>query len=130
MPGRFTSPLCPRCGLEPETASHRHLLCEHVCQAWEWVRYLILSLDSLLSAYSDKELLHLEYPKGLRENAILWLIGNFVELVESEVVLKNHKLNSSSIKGLFKQKKQRARYMAMPELGLIPGLDFDQQGIG
>ena len=130
MPGRFHSPQCCRCGQEPETIIHRYQTCRHVSQVWEWVRNLMLLLDPCLSLDSDSDILSLNFSKGLRENSILWLLGIFIKLVESDVILKQYILNPNTVPGFFKQQKQKARHMAMPDLGIIPGLDFDQQGIG
>ena len=132
MPGRFPS---PNCNLscppgQPESILHRYSQCSHVSEAWELVRYQLSLLDISLNTTSDMDILSLNFEKGLWENALLWMIGVFVEVVESEVVLKRNKLNTATILGIFKQRKQNARYQALPELGIIPGLDTDSQGIG
>ena len=76
------------------------------------------------------DILSLNFERGLRENALLWMIGVYVEVVEAEVVLKRNKLDAATVLGIFKAKKQSARYQALPELGIIPVLDIDSQGIG
>ena len=65
---------------------------------------------------------------GLRENAVLWLLGVFIEVVEAEVVLKGNRLCLPSVQGLFKQRKHWSRHQAIPDLGIILGLDTE--GIG
>ena len=132
MPGRFPSPLCHKCEpiSHPETIQHRYIQCKSVYQTWEWLRNLLLPLDPLLTFCTDENILFLDFPKSIRETAIIWLIGTYIEMVEREVVLKNHILNQVSAIGYFKQKKQKDRYMAMPEVGLIPFIDWDAQGVG
>ena len=90
----------------------------------------MILIDQSLALRSYPEILHLDFPVSLRENALLWLLGSYIEIVETEVVLKDHVLDHHSIAGLLKQKKQIARHLAMPDLGMIPGLDWDLQGIG
>ena len=75
-------------------------------------------------------ILRLDFPKGMRENAILWLVGNYVEIIEKEAVMNENSIAPVSLKGLLKQRKQQSQYSAMPDLGPIAGLDWDLQGIG
>ena len=80
--------------------------------------------------WTDYQILRLDFFKGLRENAIMWLIGTYVELVENDVVLRENKLNLISVKGFFKQRKQSAGHSTFLDLGIIPGIDWDSDGIG
>ena len=132
MSGRFPNARCPRCGDQNyrETISHRYLTCVYVAEQWEWVKFTITSLDIGIDAVNDQDLISLNFPYSLRENAILWLLGQYIEVVEKEVVLKGVKLDTNFIKCLFKQKKYLARTQAIPDLGIILGVDFDPQGIG
>ena len=127
MWGRYPSSGCQNCGLV-ETIHHRYCQCINVSEAWEWLRAKIVSLDISLDVTDDMEFLTLCFEMGLRENAILWLLGVFVEIVETEVVLRGNKLSVTSAKGIFKQRKQLSRHQAIPELGIILGLDTE--GIG
>ena len=84
-----------------------------------------------LHSTEDSDFLSLNFEKGLRENAVLWLLGLYVEVVEKEVVLKGSKLSISFMKGHFKQKKLMTKYLVLPEIGIIPGIDtVDAVGIG
>ena len=130
MPGRFPSPLCPNCSAHPETIGHRYIWCDHVNQTWEWLRNILNVLDPSLVLHDDKDILKLDFSKGMRENAILWLVGIYITLVEREAVLKHHILDYNSSKGYFKQMKQMATHMAIPDLGTIPGIDWEPQGVG
>ena len=80
--------------------------------------------------FNDYQILRLDFFKGLRESAILWLIGTYVELIENEVVLRENKLDIDSVKGFFKQRKASSRHLAIPDLGRIPGIDWDDVGVG
>ena len=132
MPGRYPSPLCPRCQdrNSPENCNHRYCLCSFVSQAWTWVRCILSKLDPFLTAEEDNSILCLDFERSLRENAILWVIGIYLEIVKQEVVIKDQMLSLATIVGVFKQRKERALYQAMPELGVIEGIDFEPQGVG
>ena len=75
-------------------------------------------------------ILRLDFSKGFRENAILWMIGNYIKIVEREVVIKSNKITVNSIKGMMKQRKENSLYQALPYLSPINGIDHEPQGIG
>ena len=87
-------------------------------------------LDSSTVLFEDLSILRLDFFRSFRDNAIIWLLGSYVEIVEREVVIKEHKLGSSSLIGILKQKKLSLYSQAIPDLGLIPGLDWDSEGVG
>ena len=131
MPNRFTSPMCSVCGREEEeTCSHRYLHCELVSCSWEWVRTILALLEPSTVLMDDISILRLEFPQTMRDNALIWLIGIYVELVEVEVVGKGHNLDHASLKGHFRQRKQQSYQQAIPDIGPIPGIDWVPQGIG
>ena len=133
MPRRFPSSLCTLCDPNvsaEETCSHRYLHCEQVSEAWEWVRTILVVLEPSTSLLDDISVLRLSFARSLRENAILWVIGNYVELVEAEVVLKQNKLDHNTMLGYFRQRKQQSQHQAIPDLGPIPGIDWAPTGIG
>ena len=111
-------------------ALYRYNFCLAVSESWLWLKCKLKTLDDSLTFSSDSDILSLNFPKGLRENAILWMIGIYVELVDSEVVLKENSLTVASMTGYFKQQKLATRYKAIPDLGVIVGIDTDAKGIG
>ena len=129
MPGRFSSPLCNYCD-QPETIEHRYSLCFLVSDIWGWLLTKLWYLDNSLMTTNNTDILSLAFPRSLRDNALLWMIGIYVEIVEREVVMKGVKLSLAQIQGIFKEKKLKARHQALPDLGIIAGVDFDPQGIG
>ena len=131
MPNRFLTPLCNLCeGEEEETCSHRYLHCELVSYSWEWIRAILAVLEPSTSLMDDISVRRLEFPPSMRENAVIWVVGIYVELVEAEVVNKGQKLDIESVKGYFRQRKQQSYLQAIPDIGPIPGIDWQPQGIG
>ena len=100
MPGRYPSPGCPHCGLN-ETILHRYSECVYVSEAWEWLRLKLATLDLFIVTIDDLDILTLNFETGLRDNAILWMIGVYVDLVETDVVIRGNKLRLSSGVGIF-----------------------------
>ena len=129
MPGRFKSSECPNCEHE-ETLEHRYVSCGKVSSLWQWVRAHIEKLNISMVMMADFDLLQISFYKGNRENAILWLIGIYVEIVEKEIVGKGSSISTASLSGLFKQKKLQARYQALPDIGPIYGLEWNPERIG
>ena len=130
MPGRFSSPQCPRCLAQVEDFRHRYFSCSFVSSVWEWVLNQIYILDAETTLSDDYEILSLSFSRGFRDNAIIWLVGVFVEHVERNVVLREQQLELQHFLGDLRQRKQKASYTAMPDLGIIPGVDFDPVGVG
>ena len=83
-----------------------------------------------LNSCDDLSLLSLKFERGLRENAILWMLGTYLEIVETEVISRGNKITASTLSGIFKQRKLTTRNMALPEIGIILGVDVDAEGIG
>ena len=105
MPGKYPSSLCPRCegkngSGSVETTLHRYSQCVLLSKAWDWLKNCLILLDPSLSLYSDWELLFFDFEKGMRENAILWLLGIFIETVDNLVVIKENSLSSSTLVGI------------------------------
>ena len=99
-------------------------------EVWAWLKSKIIFLDISLTNTTDYDILSLKFPKGLRENAILWIIGVYIETIEKEVVMKGSKIDIDLMKGIYKHRKQSDKYLAMPELGFISDFDQEAQGIG
>ena len=97
---------------------------------WEWVRTVLTMLDPLTNLIDDISVLRLAFPASLRDNAIVWVIGAFIELVETEVFVRENKINLNSLVGYFRQRKLRSYEQSIPDLGVIPGIDWNPQGIG
>ena len=91
---------------------------------------LISILDPMCIPNEEFEFLSLNFNRSLRENAILWLVGAYVEVIELESISREQILSIQQVKGIFKQRKLMTRYQALPDLGIIPQVDFDQQGVG
>ena len=75
MAGRFESDLCPRCQDQRETQTHRYGRCPMVVRAWEQARAVMKDMAPELEQVSNKNMLHLFYPRVERETDVLWVLG-------------------------------------------------------
>ena len=118
-------------GQFPSLVINLVLSCACVHPAWLWLRELIYSVDISLTSSDKHSLIDLSFPRGLRDNAVLWLLGVFVDLVERDTVIKGNILSAEIASGWVKQRKEQTRYSAFPEIGHITGLDVEHPtGIG
>ena len=84
---------------------------------------LVTSLHYCLSCGPPSEtsgLVHFHFGVSRRENAVVWLIGEYVSLVESEVVLKNNILSRKKLIDHLIAKQFQCQNMCLPDIGFIP----------
>ena len=62
---------------------------------------------------SPEEFLLLQYPKDTQDTKCLWLIGNYVEVVDSVVVGKNKKLGVDQLRGILRERLQGMKTRAV-----------------
>ena len=94
--------------------------CSKVQEGWLWVRRRIMNLLQDCQGLSNFELLHLVFPRdGRVENEIVWLIGNWVQVVYEEGVVRNRKLKDQFTRGHFQFKYYETMSMKIPTLNYI-----------
>ena len=79
----------------------------------------MILLDDL-QGLSNWELLHLTFPKdAMVENEVVWLLGQWVDLVRDEVVVKGRNLKDQFVRGHFRYKYYESLTMKIPQLNHI-----------
>ena len=121
------SPSCKFCQ-ESESQLHKYVQCPAVSEGCVTVRGIVEAVDINLIFESDHSLLHLYYNVSQRENALLWVIGEYVALVDLEANEKQSRLSQHRVLNFLRSKISEYQYMASPDLGFIPGLS--STGIG
>ena len=111
-----------------ETILHKYVQCSQVSDAWFTLRQLLESLDALILFESDHAILNLCFTNLFREEPIIWLIGEYVALVEYEVVLNNRTLTHNGLIGHLEARRLLCSHMCIPIVGTIPGMD--KTGVG
>ena len=122
MRNRYDSPLCQKgCGIV-ENQTHKFATCFWVADVWHKLLDIISQLEPTMVFESSSDILHLNFPKHLNENAILWLLGQYVDFIEEEAFIKSKRVSIHQFIGYLSAKKIDSIYHAMPFIGLIPGL--------
>ena len=83
---------------------------------------LMENIETDLIYETDHNLLNLCFPLSLRDNALIWLLGQYLEYVENEVMVKNLKISREQFGGWLLAKYSEAKSASIPYLGLIPGI--------
>ena len=86
------------------------------------MRDLLSRIDPETLLETDHNLLYFNFPLTPRDNAVIWVLGHYVQFVEEEVVARNKKATSSQFMGWLGAKALEFRYRAMPHIGNIPGI--------
>ena len=120
MPDKYTTDACPNCEKDVETVLHRYTTCEWVASLWSWLADLLVNLDDGLGKVTALEVLRFQYPKGLRETAVTWLLVNYIAIVNQEVVVKGRKIHLAEMVGMMRYARMRLKLEAVQDVGLIP----------
>ena len=123
---RAEDSLCPHpaCREEGLTQDVDHIFCScHlVKEAWQWVRKKVVELLGTPGpppVVSNKEILLAMFPEGTQETEVLFILGNYLQLVDKDVINKQKVLRVDSMLGVFKVKMEFIKTGAVPQLCLI-----------
>ena len=126
---RVWSNLCQHCNQGVvEDCLHLFMECDRVKEGWLWVRVRVMNLLNNMQGLSNYELLHLCFTKELVENEVMWLMGQWVQLVYEEVVVKNRTLGDQFTRGQFRYKYLESLTMRMPQLNHISDVTVIEPG--
>ena len=127
---RVHSDLCTDCGQRVlQDCVHVFTECDKVKEGWLWLRTRILLLLQDYQGLSNFELLHLTFPEdGRVENEVVWMLGNWVQLVYEERVLRDRKLSDQFVRGHFQFKYYQTLSMKIQMLNHIPDVTVIDPG--
>ena len=103
---RVHSDICQKChqGVVQDCV-HLFAECCTVQEGWYWLRTRILGLLPDYQGLSNFEIIHLMFPKDNRvEDEVMFLVGNWVQFVYEEVVVRDRKLVDQFVRGHFQYK--------------------------
>ena len=83
---------------------------------------MLIELDEGLRGRPVLEILRLQYPKGLREGAVTWLLTEYLAMVDREVVMKGRKVSVAELVGVLRYAMASLRPGMRLEVGTIPRL--------
>ena len=95
---RVTTNRCKMCNQGVlEDCEHLFTECSMVREGWGWLRMRLLWLMPDCTRMSNWEFLHLVFPEdGRVEKEALWLMGQWVQLVYMESIIRGRRLSRSS----------------------------------
>ena len=92
-----------------------------VKEAWQWVRNKVVELLGTLGpppVVSNKEIVLAMFPKSRQETEVIFILGNYLQLVDEEVMNKQKVLRVDSMLGVLKAKMEFIKSRAVPQLCL------------
>ena len=120
---RAANPYCPvpECQDAVQDREHIFCSCSRVVEAWLWMRNKLTQLIANtigVRGTSSEDFLLLQYPKDTQDKECLWLIGNYVEIIDSIVVGKNKVLKVNQLQGILRERLQGmvTRAVVRPQL--------------
>ena len=123
---RAESPLClnkacTRWGLA-QSVEHIFCSCYRVRAVWQWTRRKLLELladQGVLPLISNTDILMLMFPKNTKEAEVMFVLGNYVELVDRETIGKEKELLVCNLLGYLSAKSEQVKARAVPEINLV-----------
>ena len=101
---------------------HIFCSCYNVRSAWQWTRRKILELVSDLgppNVISNIEIIMAQFPTCRYEAECMFLLGNFVQLVDSEVMSQQKELLVDTLVGVLKSRIVHVRSRAIPQVQIV-----------
>ena len=118
---RVKTSVCQRCkqGVV-EDCQHLFTECDMVREGWGWLRTRLLMLLPECQRCSNWEMLHLVFPRdGRVENEMVWLLGQWVQMVYQEMVVRGRVMEDQFVRGHLRYKYYESLRMRMPQLNHI-----------
>ena len=123
LQNRVNSPFCqvPECQGAVQNREHIFCSCSRVVGAWLWMRRRLLQMMHQTigaAGTSNTEFILLQYPKDIQDKECIWLIGNYVEIVDNVTIGKSKNLNVEELKGVLRARLQgmAGRAVVQPNL--------------
>ena len=93
--------------------------CYKVRAAWNWTRRKILDFltdQGRPPDISQTEIILAHFPNGRNDTEWTFLLGNYLELVDREVLLKQKELLMNTVVGVLKTKIESVKKRVMPQV--------------
>ena len=116
--GRARDPHCPLPQCQGKVQDREHLFssCYLVSQAWLWLRTKLLHLLPTTvgaMAISSEDFLLLRFPRDTMEKELVWMIGNYCDIVLKVVIAQKRKLSAEHVSSLMKSRLHLLKYRAV-----------------
>ena len=90
-------------------------------EAWKWVRDKLAQLlpHTDCNQVSDEDFIFLQFPADTQDPECVWLLGNYIELVELEAVAKKKEIKTDILRGFLYGRLKATELRAVKQLNLI-----------
>ena len=123
---RTNDALCPNqaCRREVLVQDIEHIFCScyKVRSAWQWTQRRILELVSDLgppAVISNTDIILAQFPTCRQETECVFLLGTYLELIDSEVISKQKELLLDTLVGVLKSRMVHIRSRAVPQVQIV-----------
>ena len=120
---RAQDPFCPLLECQGKVQDTEHLFCScyQVNQAWLWLRTKLLNLlPNTVGAVgtSSEDFILLRFPKDTMDKEVVWLLGNYCDIVMQVAVGKKRRLMANQMAALLRSRLLilQARAVVMPQI--------------
>ena len=113
----------PQCQGIVQDREHLFCSCHLVSEAWLWLRRKLLHLlpnTQGAVGTSGEDFILLKYPKDTMDKEMVWLIGNYCDIVKKTALLKRRRLGADQLAGIL-----RARLLTLRERAVVQPLIFN-----
>ena len=109
--GRTQDAACPHqeCAGRKQDREHLFCSCSLVSSAWVWLRTRLMRyFPTTIGAggISSEDFLLLCFPKDLMDKELVWLIGNYCDIVVKQVLRKKGKLTADRVSAIIKARPE------------------------
>ena len=109
LQNRSQDPFCPvpQCQGQVQNREHMFCTCYLVSEAWVWVRTRLLQLlrNTIgASGISSEDFLLLNFPKDSMDKELVWLLGNYCDIVHKVSIVKKRRLSAVQAAGLVRSR--------------------------
>ena len=89
-----------------------------VREVWQWVRKKVMELLGRLGpppVVSNEEFILAMFPKCTEETSVMFILGNYIQVVDDDAVNKQKELREDSMLGVLEAKLQYLKTRAVPQ---------------
>ena len=111
----------PECAGRTQDLEHMFSSCFLVSQAWVWLRTRLLRYFPTTSearVTSSEDFLLLRFPKDIMDKEIVWLIGNYCDIVVKQVLGKVRRLTAERVGAIIRSRllSLQTRAVVVPQI--------------
>ena len=101
---RVGDPHCLQCPDQVADVEHIFCHCQLVRNSWLYVRNLVCQHQPELRGVEDKVLTRFLFPRDNCDQEVVWLLANFMQVVQEQCVARNSAVTVAGTRGILKER--------------------------